>query len=189
MTVIKSHYIKTVLKTFLLLPLLAIMSSCGSPRYVSTLVGGEYNADKDVTEYFVIPFGQVSLPGKWEKDNYVSNSRHQFFHNQDSVIIAIAFTNSSGYEFNSKGLLKGYDFVKAYYEWESEYFSSLGLEAKIIESDQSKAYIVWRVYGQDFDTYFLIGERNGRVSNYSVNATYKWTVDEKVQFLKGIYLD
>ena len=51
MTVIKSHYIKTVLKTFLLLPILAIMSSCGSPRYVSTLVGGEYNADKDVTEY------------------------------------------------------------------------------------------------------------------------------------------
>ena len=189
MTRIKSNYIKIVLKAFLSLPLLAILSSCGSPRYVSTLVGGEYNADKDVTEYFVIPFGQVSLPGKWEKDNYVSNSRQQFFHNQDSVIIAIAFTNSSGYEFNSKGLLKGYDFVKAYYEWDSEYFSSLGLEVKIIESDQSKAYIFWRVYGQDFDTYFLIGERNGRVSNYSVNATDKWTVDEKVQFLKSIYLD
>ena len=170
--------------------LIAILTSCGTPKNISTLVGGEYIEDKDVTEYFVIPFGQVSLPGKWEKDKYVSSSRHQYFHNQDSVIIAIAFTNSrSGYEFNPEGLLKGYEFLKAYYEWESEYFSSLGFETKIIESDQNEPYIIWRVYGEEVDTYFLYGERNSNVSNFSVNSTDKWTADEKVQFLKNIYLE
>ena len=189
MTIIKSHNFKTVLKSFLSLSLMAILASCGSPRYTSTLVGGEYNEDKDVTEHFVFPFGQVSLPGKWEKGNYVSNSHQQFFHNQDSVIIAIGFTNSNGFEFNPKGALKGYDFVKAFYEWDSEYFSSLGYNTTIIESNQSKSYIIWRVYGEDVDTYFLFGEQNGHVSNFSVNPTDKWTTDEKVQFLKSIYLE
>lgn len=178
-----------LLVTILSFSLIAILTSCGTPKAVSTLVGGEYNEDKDVTEYFVIPYGQVSLPGKWEKGDYVSNSGQQFFHNQESVTIAIAFSNSSrGYEFNPNGSLKGYDFLKAYYEWESEYYSTIGLESQIIESDQSKPYIIWRVYGQKLNTYFLFGERNGNVSNFSISITDKWTADEKVQFLKNIFL-
>lgn len=188
-TVIESHYFTTVMKTFLSLSLMAILTSCGTPKSVSTLVGGEYDADKDITDYFVFPYGQVSLPGKWEKGRYESTSRHQYFYNQDSITIGIAFTPSNKYEFNSNGLLKGYDFVQAYYKWESDYFSTLGLESKIIESDQSKPYIIWRVFGQNYDTYFLFGERNGHVSNFSINPTDKWTTDEKVQFLKSIYLE
>ena len=176
--------------TILLFSLMTILTGCGTPKYITTLVGGEYNEDKDVTEYFVLPFGQVSLPGKWDKGNYVSSSRQQYFHNQDSVIITIAFTNTrSGYEFNPEGSLKGYEFLKAYYEWESEYFSSLGFESKIIESDQNEPYIIWRLYGEKVDTYFLFGERNGNVSNFSISATDKWTADEKVWFLKSIYLE
>ena len=86
------------------------------------------------------------------------------------------------------GLLKEYDFVKAYYDWESDYFVKLGYEAKIIETDQSNNYIIWRLWGQKYDTYFLFGEREGRVSNFSVHITDKWTEEEKVKFLKSIYL-
>lgn len=175
--------------TSVIIVFMALLSSCAPSKYTSTIVGSEYKADKDVTDYFVLPLGQVSLPGKWEKGDYVSSSNQQFFHNQDSVIVAIGFTNSNKYEFNAKGLLNGYEFVKAFYDWELDYFSSLGLEAKIIESDQSQSYIIWRLFGQQYDTYFLVGERNGHVSNYSISITDKWTVDQKIQFLKSIYLE
>ena len=158
---------------FGLLLISVLVSSCMSLGNAaqSTIVGGEYKADKNITEYFVMP-----------------NARQQFFKNEDSVIIAIAFGPANKYEFNRNGLLKEYDFVKAYYDWESDYFVKLGYEAKIIETDQSNNYIIWRLWGQKYDTYFLFGERNGRVSNYSVHIADKWTEEEKLKFLKSIYL-
>ena len=175
---------------FGLLLISVLVSSCMSLGNAaqSTIVGGEYKADKNITEYFVLPYGEVSLPGKWEKWQYDANARQQFFKNEDSVIIAIAFGPANKYEFNRNGLLKEYDFVKAYYDWESDYFVKLGYEAKIIETDQSNNYIIWRLWGQKYDTYFLFGERNGRVSNYSVHIADKWTEEEKLKFLKSIYL-
>lgn len=154
----------------------------------STIVGAEYKPDKNITEYYVFPYGEVSLPGKWEKWQYNANARQQFFINDESVLIAISFGAVNDYDFNKKGTLKGYDFVKAYYDWEFEYFSSSGFESKIIEADQSNSYIIWRIWGQKADTYFLFGERNGHVCNFSVNITDKWTEEEKVKFLKSIYL-
>ena len=175
---------------FGLLLVSVLVSSCMSLGNAaqSTIVGGEYKADKNITEYFVMPYGEVSLPGKWEKWQYVSNARQQFFKNADSVTIAISFGPANKYEFNKNGSLKGYDFVKAYYDWESDYFVKSGYEAKIIESAQSNSYIIWRLWGQELDTYFLFGERGGRVSNFSVHITDKWTEEEKVKFLKSIYL-
>ena len=175
---------------FGLLLISVLVSSCMSLGNAaqSTIVGGEYKADKNITEYFVLPYGEVSLPGKWEKWQYDANARQQFFINDESVLIAISFGAVNDYDFNKKGSLKGYDFVKAYYDWESDYFVKLGYEAKIIETDQSNNYIIWRLWGQKYDTYFLFGEREGRVSNFSVHITDKWTEEEKVKFLKSIYL-
>ena len=46
-----------------------LVSSCMSLGNTtqSTIVGGEYKADKNITEYFVMPYGEVSLPGKWSE--------------------------------------------------------------------------------------------------------------------------
>lgn len=171
----------------LLLLIVAILSSCGSAkRSTSTIVGGDYDAAKDITSYFVFPYGQVNLPGKWEKGTYNSSSRQQFFHNQDSVIVAVSFGPCDRYEFNKDGALKGYEFVEAYYKWDSEYFVSNGLESKILETDKGNKHILYRVFGNKFDTYFLICEKNGFVSNFSINATDKWTEQQKVDFLKSL---
>ena len=102
---------------FGLLLVSVLVSSCMSLGNAaqSTIVGGEYKADKNITEYFVMPYGEVSLPGKWEKWQYVSNARQQFFKNADSVTIAISFGPANKYEFNKNGLLKKFllntDFV------------------------------------------------------------------------------
>ena len=61
--------------------LISVLASGFMPLEVvaqSTIVGAEYKPDKNITEYFVFPYGEVSLPGKWEKWQYNSNARQQF---------------------------------------------------------------------------------------------------------------
>jgi len=180
------------LKTFILFAMTILLTNCATHR-TSTIVGGNYNETKNETDYFVVPYGSVILPGRWEKTNYNSISRQQFFRNQDSVIIAIAFGRFDKYEFNMNGSETGNNFVKAYYEWDSKYFvESHGLKRQVIESDRTNHFIVYRIFGQiekgEFDTYFLIGEKNGNISNFSISDTDKWTESEKTIFLKNIYL-
>jgi hypothetical protein len=175
------------IKCFFILSFVALLTNCATQRE-STIVGGEYNASKDVTDYFVLPYGQVTLPGKWDKSGYNKIARQQFFTNQDSIIVAIAFGRTDKYEFNKDGALNGYDFVKAFYEWESEYFKSEGLESQMIENDSERHYVIYRIYGERLDTYFLIGEKNGKVSNFSINITARWNENEKIKFLKSLFL-
>lgn len=184
----KTNQFKKV--TFLILTIL--LTSCATQR-TSTIEGVNYNESKNVTDYFVMPYGSVSLFGKWEKKNYNEISRQQFFKNQDSVIIAIAFERYDKYEFNTNGSQSGFNFVKAYYEWDSNYFvDSHGFKRQIIESDSSNHFMIYRIYGQkekvEFNTYFLIGEKNGNVSNFSISKTEKWSEIEKILFLKNIFL-
>lgn len=179
-------------RLLLFIAIITIFTSCATQR-VSTLVGGEYNETKNETDYFVLPYGSVTLPGKWNKKDYNSISRQQFFTNQDSVIIAIAFGQYNNYEFNLDGSLTGYSFIKGYYEWDSKYFINiLGLERESIQNDSVNNYIIYRIFGQKdkgkFDTYFLIGEKNGNISNFSISDNNKWTIDEKIEFLKNLFI-
>ena len=172
------------------LMLIALSSMIGfATQYMSTIEGGDYDANKDATDYYILPLGQVSLPGKWEKCGYNKEAHQQFFMNQDSVIIAASFSPTSRYEFNKNGTLKGLDFLLSFYEWESEYFKSEGYESEMIETNNEYQYILYRIYGNTANTYFLVGLKNGvNVTNLSVNITDKWTEDEKILFLKNLFL-
>jgi hypothetical protein len=178
--------------TYILFLSICFLSSC-FPKATSVIIGSDYDSKNDQTDYFVIPYGSVSLPGKWEKTNYNSVSRQQDFMNKDSVRIAIAFTPYNKYEFNMDGSKKGFEFVKAYYEWESKYFvDSHKLNSILIEENDSSDYVIFRIYGLidqgDFDTYFLFNEKNGNVSNYSVTKKGSWTEENTIEFLKNIFL-
>lgn len=176
---------------YLLVLLTLIVTGCITQKE-STIVGGEYNESKNQTDYFVLPFGSVNIPGKWEKTYYTSDSRQQFFTNKDSVSIAIAFERYDNFSFNTDGSVKGYDFVKTFYEWDSRYLvESYGLNRNLIEKDSIKKYIIYRIYGKtdlkEFNTYFLVGEKSGNVSNFSISYTDKWTENEKIEFLRKLY--
>ena len=182
-----------LIKTLFPLLLIITLSNCATQRTTSTIVGGNYNESTNVTDYFVLPYGSVTLPGKWEKKNFNSISNQQFFRNQDSVIVAIAFGRFDKYEFNVDGSEKGHNFVKAYYEWDSNYFvESHGLKRQVVEDDSTNHFMVYRIFGQiekgKFDTYFLIAEKNGNISNFSISSTDKWNESEKCTFLKKLYL-
>lgn len=169
-----------------------ILTGCTSQR-MSTIVGGEYNESKNQTDYFVFPLGSVAIPGKWEKTKYNTVSKQQFFTNRDSIVVAIAFSRFDKYEFNGNGSKKGYDFIEAFYQWDSKYFvDSFGLERKVVEGDSIRNFIIYQIFGfakgGTFDTFFLIGEKNGNVTNLSIMGTDKWTKEFKIKFLKGLYL-
>lgn len=180
-----------IFRYFLFSILIILMTNCASQR-TGTIVGGEYNKSKNETEYFVFPYGSVEIPGNWKKTNYNTISRQQFFKNQDSVIIAIAFGRYNKCEFNLDGSQTGFNFVKAYYEWDSKYFiDSHGLKRQPLESDSINRFMIYRIYGLIekglFDTYYLIAEKNGNISNFSISSTDKWTDREKINFLKKLF--
>jgi len=179
-------------RCFVVFSIACILWSCSSSRYMSTIVGGEYDEKKDVTDYFVFPYGEVSLPGKWEKTAYNQVSRQQFFKNQNSISVAIAFGPLNKFEFNGDGSLKGFDFVEAYFKWEAEYSESLGIKSQVFESDKTKKYMIYRFYGKHnddiVDNYFIVSANNGSYSSYTIYETDKWTESEKIQFLKNLLL-
>ncbi len=177
---------------FFLLVISLFLTNCATQR-TSTIVGVDYNETKNETDYLVFPYGSVTIPGKWEKTNYNATSKQQFFRNQDSISIAIAFGRFDNYKFNTDGSKKGHEFIKAYYEWDSKYFvDSYGVERQLFEDDSTNNFIIYRIYGQsekdNLNTYFLIGEKNGNISNFSIFFTDKWDEKEKIDFLKKLFL-
>ena len=97
-----------IIKGIILFAAVVSFISCGSAKQAtSTIVGGDYDAKKNTTEYFVVPYGQVSIPGKWEKTSYNSAARQQFFRNDESVNIAVSFGPYDKYEFPVEIQIKG----------------------------------------------------------------------------------
>ena len=88
---------------------------------------------------------------------------------------------------------QGFEFVEAFYEWDSIFFvNHYGLNQEEIESNNQERYIIWSVFGESnnnyWNTYFLFGEKNGFVNNFSIIKTNKWTKEEKNAILKEMYL-
>jgi hypothetical protein len=160
---------------------------------ISVGEGYKYDENTNQTKYIVLPFGNVSIPGKWIKTRQSNISYQQFFLNKDTVEIAVALGGIKNYEFNVDGLLTGYKFVNAFYEWDSKYLAKNGLNRSIIEQDSINNFIIWRLHGMtdsaNVDTYFLIGNKNTSVYNLSVFHTDKWSTIEKVKFLKTLFVN
>ena len=181
-------YIQRLLQVF---ACLYCCISC-NPKTGSTLQGDDYDAASNATRYFVLPMGQVSMPGRWTKTHYNNSSHQQFFADADSVKIAIAFNRYDKYAYNPKGQLKGFAFVKGFYEWDATYFEQLGLRQQLISSDSAAGYLIWRLTGTQqgavYDSWFLFGEKQGNVSNFSIMKTDAWTDEQKQAFLKQLFL-
>jgi hypothetical protein len=185
----KTNHIKIVL----FLALVVSLTNCAIQKTTSTIVGCEYNEKTNTTDYFVFPYGSVTIPGKWERTNYLASSKQQFFRNRDSVSLAISFVRFNKYEFNRNGEKSGFEFIKSFYEWDSNYFvESQGLKRQSIETDSTNNFIIYRIYGQketaNINTYFLVAEKKGDIANFSITNVKKWEENEKINFLKAISL-
>jgi hypothetical protein len=183
-------------KTFTTLSVILFLTNCAVQKTSSvrqTIVSLKYDDEKNITDYSVFPYGQVYIPGKWVKTTYNTVSKQQIFANKDSVPLAISFNPCDKYEFNYNGTKKGFEFLKAFYNWEKEYFvKTVGLQEKLIEVDSIKNYIIFSVKGssqsEKIDNVYLFAENNCFVSNFSIFETSQWSEEQKVDFLKKMYL-
>jgi len=177
---------------YLLSVAIIFFASCATQR-TTTIVSCNYDEKKNQTDYMVFPYGSVVISGEWAQTHYNQTARQQFFQNSDSIIISVAFSPCNRYEFNQNNSKKGFEFVTAFYEWDSEYFvDNYRLNQEKIESNEKENFIIWRAFGENnntyWDTYFLFGEKNGFASNFAIMTTDKWTQEQKVAFLKKMYL-
>ena len=185
---IRKHGIATLLTC----ALLVVLASCHR-RMAPTITAGEYNAARNQTDYIVLPYGSVSLPGKWTHGRYRKESRQQYFSNSDTTIISIAFGPCNKLGFSTGGV-QGYEFVKLYYNYETKYQAEvLNQKIELITADSASKYMLWRVYSDNVSQYMLTGAKDcacGECAFQNFTLTSKkLTGDQQVKLLQDIYLE
>lgn len=171
--------------------MLFLLTGCVTQK-VSTITGSSYNEQLNETNYMVMPYAAINIPGKWTKANYDNVSRQQFFKNSDSVSLAITFAPIKEFEFNLNNQKKGFEFVQAFYKWEANYFmSQYPVIVSIIDQDSTANYLLWHVKSRDrtsdINNYFLFSEKNGIAHNYCIYSAPTWSEKQITDFLQNTF--
>jgi hypothetical protein len=163
--------------------------SCSASKSTSILYSDNYDKQTDVTTVTISPYGVIMVPGKWSKTRESNVSGQHFFVGQDSVIIAIALLPWDKFEFsNNNPQVMTDNFVKKFYEWESNYLSEQTKgQLRMVKENKEKDYLIWNLSnGLKPQDYFLFGLK-GKIA-YNLNVTTdKWDEDKKIKFLERLY--
>lgn len=172
--------------TVYILFLTAILIGCATTG-TSVLTGASYDKNTDQTTYILVPYGNVTFPGQWTKTHYNQSSTQQFFRrNSDSTTFAVTKAEKTFYSFYLKGQTD-FEFVNAFYKWESDYRQQQGYKTEKIKQDTTDNFITWRLSGKEgWENYFLYGYKNGRVYNLLM-ASKKLSGEDMTAFLENVY--
>ncbi len=170
--------------------LLAIVTSCMAPKAISTIESNIYDDKINQTTFSKLPFGSLSIPGKWTKFSYNQVSGQHNFKNLDSVMTAVAINRASSYSFY-KPKMTSNDVVMAFYEWDSKYLAdNIGGNRTIIKQDTVNHFIIWQITADNekykINNHYLFGSENGIIFTVFV-TTKKWTDEKKVEHLETVY--
>jgi hypothetical protein len=176
---------KSQIQPLLVLGLLAgLISACASSQ-TSVLIADHYDAATDQTVLVVVPYGNISLPGKWTKTSYNEVSRQHFFSNGDSTTVAVAKQPREKYPFYAAGQNDA-QFVVAFQNWDAQYWRKNGMLTTVVEDRSSDGVIVWNVAGERINTTFLFGSKNNYAYNLSVSSK-RWNDPQVTKFLLELY--
>ena len=168
----------------LIVMLIGINLSCSSSK-TSVVTADSYDKTKDQTTLGIIPYGNISMNGKWTKTSYNEVSQQHFFMNDEGTSIAITKAPKERYPFYIKNLTD-YNFIEKFYQREFEHYSKQDIEIDKIETDKQKNYIIWKATGNNINTTFLYGAKNNLAYNFSVMKG-NWSDEKKIEFLKKIF--
>ncbi|GAB5556829.1 MAG: hypothetical protein SchgKO_10420 [Schleiferiaceae bacterium] len=166
----------------LILLMVGLVIGCSTTK-TTTLISDDYNQEKNVTTLTILPHGHIVIPGKWTKTSYNEVSRQHFFVNEDSITIAVAKNPQDKYPFYQESMTDQ-EFVRKFYEWDSEYYEKQGFEIK--ENTIGDNYVVWTVSGKGAHTTFLFGGKDKYAYNIAV-FTEQWTEEKRIEFLKSLF--
>jgi len=169
--------------------ILAIVTSCLAPKVVSTIESNYYDNKTNHTTFSKIPFGSISIPGKWTKVSYNQVSGQHNFKNADSIFSAVAINRASLYPFY-KPKMTSNEIVKDMYEWDSNYWvTQTNGNRKTLKQDTTNHFIIWKFSADNnykVDNYYLFGSENGVVFTVFID-TDKWDLTQKINFLQMVY--
>lgn len=182
--------------TLCILGLLCLLYSC-APKMTSVISGSNYDKKKDATSYVVLPYGSASIPGEWLKGRYNKVSHQQYFLSKaDSTTLTVAIGSAESFPFSAPSV-KDFEFVKAYYYWESGYQKNqLHQKIELYQSDSVNKFIMWRVHGDTANfvvsTIQLVGSKDcrckeGAFQSFTITGG-KGSDLEKAALLRRIYL-
>ena len=119
-----------------------------------------YEQQSDKTVYTVEPFGKLAIPGKWMEGKFNPSTHQQYFYHKDTATLVLAIDACKNSPFYKNGL-EGHDFVKKYYDLESQYQSQLMQQKTELTTENAQnRYMIWRVHMDGIDQYFLCGVKD-----------------------------
>lgn len=159
-------------------------------KVVSAIESNNYDNKTNQTTFYKIPFGNISIPGKWTKTSYNQVSRQHNFRNADSVLTAVAINQATSYPFYKPNMTSN-NIVKEFYEWDSKYLAdNVNGNRTIIKQDTVNHFILWQITADNdkykIDNHYLFGCENGIIFTVFV-ATNKWTNEQKIEHLQTVY--
>lgn len=167
--------------------IIGILISCIPTKSTSVLYSDSYDKKNDWTSVTILPYGEVKIQGKWTKTSYNSSSRQHYFKNIDSVTFAVAINPWEKYEFYKQGMTPN-QFVKAYYDWDSNYWQQQTKgQLRILKENTDNSYIIWNLKKEpNIHSYFLFGLKDKKVFNLYV-STNKWDEEKITELLEKTY--
>ncbi|MBF8964493.1 hypothetical protein I0P70_14665 [Pontibacter sp. FD36] len=166
--------------------LLLTLYSCKTAQ-TSMIIADSYDENKNQTTLSLIPNGNIVIPGKWTKTEYLQASRQHFFKNGDSTTVAVTKNPKQKYPF-FKAEQTDKEFVADFVKWDSEYWAKQGISTKTLADQSNNGYILWQAVSEEknVNTIFLFGSKDGFAYNFS-GTSKKWTVEEIQDFLVKLF--
>lgn len=168
--------------------LLAAAPACKTAQ-TSALTGVHYDEQKNTTTLILIPYGGVTIPGKWKDKGEYAVSRQHYFTSEDSgITLAVTKNPRNIYPFNQKQYTDN-EFTRRFVAWDTAYFHESGKPTQIIADSSDKGFILFHVshpQQPSANSTFLYGAKNGICYNFSA-STQKWSAAETQAFLTRLY--
>jgi hypothetical protein len=181
---------KPTLPLLALVCLLAAAPACKTTQ-TSVINSVYYDEPKNNTVLMLLPYGNITLPGKWKETSVREDSRQHFFSNEDTTVhIAVTKNPRRFYPFNQKQHTDR-EFTHHFVAWDTAYFQQTGRPTQIVADSSENGFILFDVVTPSGDipkTLFLYGTKNGIVFNFSGRSA-KWPVTQMQSLLIRLFHD
>lgn len=149
-------------------------------------VADRYDPNADQTTLTIIPYGDIVIPGEWNKTEYNETSTQHFFTNSDSTILAISKNPHEKYPFYKESLNDS-AFTAEYFKWDADFLVQQGYQTELVKDNQEKGYIIWRATAPGIENTYLFGSKNKYGYNFML-ASDSLRDEQKISFLEEMYV-
>ena len=169
---------------YLLFSVLVLLAGCAGNTQ-QFIVSDSYSEIDDTTTLTILPYGNVVIPGLWEKIKKSNSSYEHWFRNADSTVILITLALPSNYEVYD-GSKSAFENLYAHYKWESDYVKEAGRKVVEIHVDREKNFVLWSSSIGEAYRLSLYGLKSDRLYKLAIDKS-NWFEAEQREFLIDLY--